>query len=38
MARGDEIAATRYLGEVIAVDPLSSEAALAKTALDRLKQ
>ena len=36
ITRGDEGSAARYLGEVIAVDPASPEAALAKTALDRL--
>jgi hypothetical protein len=38
MTRGDQGSATRYLREVIAVDPSSPEADLAKAALDRLNK
>jgi tetratricopeptide (TPR) repeat protein len=38
MTSGDESSAARYLGEVIAVDPSSPEAVLAKEALDRLNK
>jgi Tfp pilus assembly protein PilF len=37
MASGDRAAATRFLNDVLSVDPVSPEAALARTALEQLK-
>jgi len=36
--KGDAVAARRFFGRVLAVDPLSSEAAEAKTALASLNK
>jgi Tfp pilus assembly protein PilF len=37
MTAGDRAAATRFLNDVLSVDPVSPEAALARTALEQLK-
>ena len=37
MASGDRAAAARFLNDVLTVDPVSAEAALARTALEQLK-
>ena len=37
VASGDRTAATRFLNDVLSVDPVSPEAALARTALEQLK-
>jgi tetratricopeptide (TPR) repeat protein len=36
--QGDAARAVKYLGQVLAVDPISSEAALAKASLEQLKK
>jgi len=38
LQKGDKASATKYLTQVISVDPVSAEAALAKVALDQLNR
>jgi predicted TPR repeat methyltransferase len=38
MKSGDSAAAARHMTDVVAVDPTSAEAALARTALEQLKK
>jgi Tfp pilus assembly protein PilF len=38
LQKGDKAGATKYLALVIAVDPVSAEAALAKATLDQLNR
>ena len=38
MKSGDSAGAARFMTDVIAVDPTSPEAALARTALEQLKK
>jgi Tfp pilus assembly protein PilF len=38
LQKGDKTRATKYLAQVLSVDPVSAEAALAKATLDQLNK
>jgi Tfp pilus assembly protein PilF len=38
LQKGDKARAAKYLAQVVSVDPISAEAALAKAALDQLNR